>query len=215
MSSSEQNPRAWTIPLSLLALYGVVFTVCAIAPYDRAVWWAENIPVLLVVGALTWLAPKHRFSDTSYVLMSVFILLHTIGGHYTFARVPFDWVTDLFGFERNHYDRLAHFSVGFYAYPIAEVLMTRRLVRTRWIVALFPVFAIAAVAGMYEVFEWQYAVHASAGAGTAVLGSQGDIWDAQKDILADIFGAILVIMLFFYRHRSELLSLHERAANQF
>ena len=177
MSLSEQNTQPRTIPLFLLSLYGVVFTVCAIAPYDRAVWWAENIPVLLVVGALVLLAAKHRFSDTSYVLMSVFIFLHTIGGHYTFAHVPFDWVTDLFGFERNHYDRLAHFSVGFYAYPIAEVLMTRRLVRTRWIVSLFPVFTIAAVAGMYEVFEWQYAVHASPGAGSAVLGSQGDIWD--------------------------------------
>ena len=87
--------------------------------------------------------------------------------------------------------------------------MTRRLVRTRWIVALFPVFTIAAVAGMYEVFEWQYAVHANPGAGSAVLGSQGDIWDAQKDILADILGAILVMTLFFYQYRIELASLSD------
>lgn len=207
MDLSEINKQSWTVPLLLLVLYATVFGISAIAPYDRSVWWAENIPVLIVVGILVLLARNHRFSNTSYSLMAVFIVLHTIGGHYTFERVPFDWVSDLFGFERNHYDRLAHFSVGFYAYPIAEVLMTRRLVRTRWIVALFPVFAIATVAGMYEIIEWQYAIYADAKAGIAVLGSQGDIWDAQKDILADTLGAILVMILFFYQHRVELATL--------
>lgn len=193
----------------LLGLYAVVFTVCAVAPYDRSVWWAENIPVMIVVGMLVWLSRLYRFSNISYVLMSVFIVLHTIGGHYTFERVPFGWITDLFGFERNHYDRMAHFSVGFYAYAVAEVLMTRRLVRTRWIVSLFPIFTIATVAGLYEIFEWQYAARADPTAGIAVLGSQGDIWDAQKDILADTLGALLVMMLFFYQHRVELATLHQ------
>jgi putative membrane protein len=211
MTSNQNNRQTWTVPLALLGLYAVVFTVCAIAPYDRDVWWAENAPVWIVVGALAWLSRLHRFSNTSYVLMSVFIILHTIGGHYTFERVPFDWVTNLFGFERNHYDRLAHFSVGFYAYPIAEVLMTRRLVRTRWIVSLFPVFAIVTVAGVYEIFEWQFALTANPTAGGAVLGSQGDIWDAQKDILADTLGAFLVMILFFYQHRLELVTLRRGA----
>ena len=196
-----------TVPLMLIALYGAVFIVCAISPYDRAVWWAENIPVLLVIGALVVIWRWYRFSNTSYILMSVFIILHTIGGHYTFERVPFDAVTNLFGFERNHYDRLAHFSVGFYAYPIAEFLMRKRLVHTPWLIALFPLFAIATVAGVYEIFEWQYAMSADPAAGIAVLGSQGDIWDAQKDILADTLGAILVIGLFFYQHWYELTTL--------
>lgn len=208
VQSDTTNPNR-TLPLVLLGVYVVVFAVCAIEPYNRDVWWAENIPVIIVVGALIGLSRVHRFSNASYMLMSVFIVLHTIGGHYTFERVPFDWVTDVFGFERNHYDRLAHFSVGFYAYPIAEVLMTRRLVRTRWIVSLFPVFAIATVAGVYEIIEWQYALSADPEAGIAVLGSQGDIWDAQKDILADTLGAILVMSLFFYRHRDELATLHK------
>lgn len=199
--------KSWNIPLLLLGLYAIVFTVCAIEPYDRNVWWAENIPVLIVVAAIVWLSRMHRFSNTSYVFMLVFIILHTIGGHYTFERVPFSWINELFGFERNHYDRIAHFSVGFYAYAIAEVLMTRRLVRSRWIISLFPVFAIATVAGMYEIIEWQYAISADPKAGIAVLGSQGDIWDAQKDILADTLGAILVMVLFFYQHHIELSTL--------
>lgn len=201
----------YKIPLLLLAIYIIVFTLAAIAPYDRGVWWVENIPVLIVVAALVLSARKYRFSDTSYVLMSVFIMLHTIGGHYTFERVPFGWVTELFGFDRNHFDRLAHFSVGFYAYAIAELLMTKDLVRSRWLIALFPVFAIVTVAGVYEIFEWQYAVYGDAEAGLAVLGSQGDTWDAQKDILADTLGAILVMGLFFYQHRQALATLRRHA----
>lgn len=203
----EQQP--WTLPLCLLALYVIVFSVCAISPYDRDVWWAENIPAMLVVAALVWISLNYRFSNTSYVLMSVFIILHTIGGHYTFERVPFDLVTSTFGFERNHYDRLAHFSVGFYAYPVAEVLMRKRLVRSRWIVSLFPIFAIVTVAGIYEIIEWQYAISANPQAGVAVLGSQGDIWDAQKDILADTLGAITAMLLFFSQHRTELATLRD------
>lgn len=203
------NNQSNLIPFGLLAIYAVVFAILAISPYDRAVWWAENIPVIVIVLLLIGFSRKFRFSNTSYILMSVFIILHTIGGHYTFERVPFDFVTQTFGFERNHYDRVAHFSVGFYAYPIAELLMVKRLVHTRWIIALFPVFAIAAVAGGYEIIEWQYALNADPEAGIAVLGSQGDIWDAQKDILADTLGAILVMGLFFYQHKAELRTLRQ------
>jgi putative membrane protein len=200
---------SYAVPLSLLALYGSEFAACAITPYDRTVWWAENIPVLLVVGLLVLISRSYRFSNTSYLLMTVFILLHTIGGHYTFERVPFDVVSKFFGFERNHFNRVAHFSVGLYAYPIAEFLMVRRLVHTRWIIALFPVFAITTLAGLYEIFEWQYAVNSDPAAGIAVLGSQGDIWDAQKDILSDTLGAMLVMILFFFQHKVELKTLRK------
>lgn len=197
----------YKLPIILLSIYLLEFTVCAIAPYDRGVWWAENIPVMLVVGIIIFISRGYRFSNTSYLFMSVFILLHTIGGHFTFERVPFYFVSDLFGFERNHFDRVAHFSVGFYAYAIAEYLMVKRLVHSRWIVALLPVFAIATLAAMYEIFEWQYALNSDPSAGIAVLGSQGDVWDAQKDMLADTLGAILVVTLFFFRHKAELRTL--------
>jgi len=196
--------KTYTVPFLLLAFYGLVFAFCAISPYDRSVWWAENIPVLIVVGGVVLVSRSFRFSDTSYAMMMVFIVLHTIGGHYTFERVPFGAVSEFFGFARNHFDRVAHFTVGFYAYPIAEYLMRKRLVNTRWLVALFPFFAIVAVAGAYEIFEWQYAVNSDPVAGIAVLGSQGDIWDAQKDILADTLGAILAVAFFFVNNQSGL-----------
>jgi len=184
------------LPRLLLALYLLLFAVCAIAPYDRAVWFAENAPIVLLVGAVALVGRVHRFGTASLLCMAVLPCLHTIGGHFTFERVPFDFVTDLFDFTRNHFDRAAHFSVGFYAYPIAELLLRRKLVNTRWILYLFPLSVIMAVAASYEVFEWLYALTADPDAGIAVLGSQGDQWDAQKDIVADTLGAIAALVLF-------------------
>ncbi|MDG2305692.1 MAG: DUF2238 domain-containing protein [Candidatus Binatia bacterium] len=100
---------------------------------------------------------RFRFSDISYGMMAVLIYTHTIGGHYTFERVPLGLVTDLFGFERNHYDRVAHFSVGLYAYPMAELLFRKKLARATWVVLLFPVATIFSVAAIYEIIEWIYA----------------------------------------------------------
>lgn len=185
------------VPLLLLALYIVVFIVCAISPYDRNVWFAENAPIVLIVIVIIIVSHFHLFNPLSYILMSVLIILHTIGGHYTFERVPFDFITNLFGFERNHYDRVAHFSVGFYAYPIAELLLAKKSLNSKLVLILFPIFAIVTVAAGYEVFEWLYAVSADKEAGIAVLGSQGDIWDAQKDMLADTLGAIFAMATFW------------------
>jgi putative membrane protein len=185
------------LPWILLSAYVLLFIVCAINPHDRAVWFAENAPIVLLVLAIGVVSRYHRFSAASLLFMSVLLFMHTIGGHYTFERVPFGWVTDLFDFSRNHYDRVAHFSVGFYAYPIAEVLHRRKLVNTNWILYLFPLTMIMAVAGSYEVFEWLYALSADPDAGIAVLGSQGDQWDAQKDIVADTLGAVVSLFVFW------------------
>lgn len=185
------------IPKILLGLYLLLFIGLGIAPYDRAVWVAENVPIVAIVVLLVAIYRKQRFSNLAYLLMACLIFLHTIGGHFTFERVPFGFVSDLFGFERNHYDRIAHFTVGFYAFPCAELLLRRRLVNSKTILFLFPVFMIFTVAAGYELFEWWYAVHADPAAGIAVLGSQGDIWDAQKDMLADGLGALAATGLFF------------------
>ena len=96
-------------PVILLIGYLILFVILAINPYDRAVWFAENLPIMLIVLALVLTYKKFQFSNTAYTLMGVLIVMHTIGGHFTFARVPFDFITNLFGFERNHYDRIAHF----------------------------------------------------------------------------------------------------------
>ncbi len=194
------------LPVTLLGIYAILFTVLAWSPYDRATWFAENLTVWIIVGviALLWWRGI-RFSNTAYLFASVLIFMHTIGGHYTFALVPFDWFSDLFGFERNHYDRIAHFSVGFYAFAIAEWLHVKRLVASRFLLFTYPVFVIATIAMSYELIEWWYAAGATTVEEAAnYLGSQGDIWDAQKDMLADTLGAIVASTIFFILRRPKI-----------
>lgn len=191
-----------SLPRLLLVGYVVLFAVLALHPYDRGVWFAENLPVVLIVAALVVTVRRFRFSNAAYLLMAVFLALHTVGGHYTFERVPFGWVTDLFGFQRNHYDRIAHFSVGFYAFAICEFLDRKQLTTSRWVTCLFGIFAIFTVAAAYEIIEWWYAVRADPAAGAAFLGSQGDAWDAQKDMLSDGLGSFVAVLAYALRYRS-------------
>lgn len=185
-----------------LVAYAILFLVLAINPVDRTTWLVENLTVWIIVAVLVGLyAQGVVFSKTAYGLMFVLVYLHTIGGHWTFANVPFDWVSDFFGFERNHYDRLAHFTVGFYAFAIAEWLWERRLVANRFLLFTYPVFVIATAAMTYELVEWIYAALANPEAGIAYLGSQGDIWDAPKDMLADTLGALVAVGFFFLLRR--------------
>lgn len=185
------------VPAILLAGYVAVFIWGAIDPYDRATWWAENIPIVVVVATLVVLYLRGvRFSPLAYVLMAVLPYWHTVGGHYTFERVPFDWFSRVFGFERNMYDRIGHFSVGFYAFGILEYLLDRRAMSRR-LACLFALFAIAFVAMSYELIEWGYAAYGgNAEAGANFLGSQGDVWDAQKDMLMDTLGAVVAVLLY-------------------
>ena len=195
------------LPILLFALYLVEFAALAIRPVSRATWVSENITVLCIVVPLVWLYLKGiRFSNPAYLLMAVLIFLHTIGGHYTFANVPFDWFTRLIGAQRNHFDRVAHFSVGFYAYAILEFIEGRRLSTNRGFSLWFAISLVFAVAGIFEIVEWLYAASASPTAGAEFLGSQGDIWDAQKDMLADGLGAILVSVVYHLAHRGRFPS---------
>jgi len=186
---------AW-YPHALAVVFILFFALLGIDPVSRDVWVAEVIPVVIVYAVLVVTFNDFRFSNLAYSLMAVWLFWHTVGGHYTFAHVPFGWVTNLFGFERNHFDRIGHFSVGFYAYPLAE-LVTRK----RWcgpvLASLLGVFFIMSVAAGYEIVEWWFAVVVGGGAGIEFLGVQGDVWDAQKDMLADTVGALLVIALFW------------------
>lgn len=180
--------------LFLVGAYLTVFAVCAVSPTDRVTWWAENATVWVFVGWTALLYAKGvRFSRTAYTLMTLFFCLHTIGGHYTFSEVPFGWVSDCLGAERNHYDRLCHFMVGVFALPIYEWVRQRCAACPRGLAYGVGWLGIVAFAGLFEIFEWLYAVCASPDAGVAFLGSQGDPWDAQKDMLADTLGATVTL----------------------
>jgi len=184
----------------LSLLYLAVFLFSAFQPASRAVWIAEIIPALIIL-AIIWGVSRHfEFSTTAYCLMFVWLILHTIGAKYTFAEVPFDWFNQLIGSERNNFDRVAHFSIGLYAYPIAEYLLRNKLMSIKLALS-FALFAIMSLAAGYEIIEWWYAALAGGDEGIAFLGSQGDIWDAQKDMLMDTLGAISSLILFIAQQR--------------
>jgi len=187
--------QQYRLPHILAVALVLVVIWSGIDPYARDVWIAEIIPVLLVFGGLVWLYPRFRFSNTAYVLMAVWLFWHTIGAHYTFANVPFDWVNGLLGSERNQFDRIGHFSVGFYAFAMTEWLLRQRHCKPLPAM-LFSLFLIMAVAAAYEIIEYWFAVYYGGDAGIEFLGSQGDVWDAQKDMLADTLGAVLALLLY-------------------
>ena len=189
------------IPLFLTIFIAALIVWSGINPSDRAVWYAEIVPVSAVFIALIATYRLFRFSNLAYVFMSFWLIMHTIGAHYTFADVPFDWANRLLapflGENRNHFDRVGHYIIGFYAYPMAEWLLRRKLCRLP-LALFFALFFIMSVAATYEIIEWQYAVIDGGQASIEVLGSQGDIWDAQKDMLSDTLGALTSLFIFLF-----------------
>ena len=127
--------------------------------------------------------------------MAFWLFWHTIGEHYTFAKVPFDWFNQLIDSERNQLNRIGHFSVRFYAFAMAEWLLRKRHCGVKLAIS-FSLLLIMAIAAAYEIIEWLYADLYGGQAGIEFLGSQGDIWDAQKDMLSDTLGAMFALLLF-------------------
>jgi len=188
--------------LSALIVYLTEVVLLGISPYSRTVWIAENLTGLIPAAGLCLLYWKGvRFSNAAYTLVALYFILHTVGGYYTFERVPFGFITDLFGFERNHYDRVCHFLVGTFAFMTLEYIERTRLMRSRAAAVFFTVMSIFGFAAVFELIEWIYAVLANPEAGSAFLGSQGDIWDAQKDMLSDGLGAIVCSALYVLMRR--------------
>ena len=157
------------------------------------------LPIFAVFSALLFTYHRFQVSHVAYLFMSFWLVMHTIGAHYTFADVPFDWanrlLSPLLGEGRNHFDRVGHYIIGFYAYPMAEWLMRHRLCSMK-LAFFFALFFIMGIAAAYEIIEWQYAVIEGGDAGIEFLGSQGDIWDAQKDMLADTLGALTALCIY-------------------
>ena len=187
----------------LAAALAVEIAWSANSPAEWGVWWMEMAWVIGAFALLLFTSRCFRFSNLAYTLVFLWLVLHTIGAHYTFERVPMDWLKSLLGSERNHYDRLAHFAVGLNSFLFAELALRKRWVKNAVFAAVFGVLAIMAMAAAWEIVEWVVAVWDGGADGLAFLGSQGDIWDAQKDMLCDTLGALLAAMLFVICQKRE------------
>jgi putative membrane protein len=194
------NSTGVRLRLVLLAILLAVCVVCAIDPVSRSDWILENLLVVAAIGALWWSRRWLPLTDASVWLLFVFLALHEIGSHYTYAKVPYDawfeWLTgrtfnSLFGWQRNHYDRLIHFLFGFFlAVPIRELFL--RLVRARGFTSYWlPVQMTMSWSAIYEVLEWLTVIVFGGDLGAAFLGTQGDELDAYKDMALALTGALL------------------------
>ena len=190
--------------LLLTALLAIEFVILAIAPHDRKDWMLENALVVLFVGAMVATYRKLTLSRISYFLIFVFLSLHLIGAHYTYSLVPYDeWfravtgssLNELVGWERNNFDRVVHFSYGLLlAYPVREVFLRVARLRGFW-GYLFPLDITMSTSMLYELIEWGAAAVFGGELGQAFLGTQGDIWDAHKDMALASGGALIAMMV--------------------
>ena len=184
-------------PLQLMLVWlGLVWVIAAVSPYNRLDWLLENLLVLVYGVLLVATYRMFAFSNLSYFLFTVFITLHLVGAHYTYTETPVGyWIKDAFVLSRNPYDRIVHFAYGLLlAYPFREVLVRIVGVRLAW-APFVAVCMILAFSGFFEIIETYVAMIVSPELGDAYLGTQGDIWDAQRDMLAATVGATLAMIV--------------------
>jgi putative membrane protein len=188
-------------PLALLVTFLAIFAALGVAPSYRQDWLLENLLVLVAVPGLVLAYRRLRFSNLAYTCLFVFFVLHEIGAHYTYSEVPWrDWLAALTGTEataagRNHYDRFVHFAYGLLLMPAAVELIEARMSPRglwRW---LMPLLFVMSHSVIYEMIEWLAAVLFGGDLGVAYLGTQGDEWDAQKDMALATAGAVTALVL--------------------
>ncbi len=202
--------RSFVLTLSVaFACWWIGF---AFGPYDRSAWLLENALSLIAVAVLAATYRRFPLSRISYLLIFLFLGLHTLGAHYTYSKVPYDaWWQSLFGatlneqlgWERNHFDRFIHFAYGaLLVYPVREVFLRIAGVRGFWGYFL-PLDLTMSTSMLYELIEWAAALLFGGDLGAAYLGTQGDEWDAHQDMaLASLGGMISVCAIALFNSRT-------------
>jgi putative membrane protein len=204
----HKNSSALYPKLLLVTFFGW-WSLLAINPWFRQDWLLENALVFIAVPVLIWGYRRLPLSNLSYGFIFIFLCLHEIGAHYTYSEVPYRaWflrhagldINALLGIERNHFDRAVHFSYGLLMLlPCVEIFKQRASLVGMW-QRIIPVTFLMSNSEIFELIEWQAAVIFGGPLGQAYLGTQGDIWDAQKDSLAAVIGA-MIAMTIYQLHR--------------
>jgi putative membrane protein len=201
MSARDQNLATMSVQHSRLPVYFFGFYLLywielAIAPQYRFDWFLENLLVFATVPWLVHMYIRRPLSNFSYVLILLFYCLHTLGSHYTYSEVPVGfWISEMLGLERNHYDRIVHFAFGLLiCYPLSELIQRSARPRGNWSL-VFGVLVVCTFSLFYETIEWIVASIVSPEASMAFLGTQGDVFDAQKDGALASLGAIIAALV--------------------
>ena len=185
------------IPFLLLLLFLLSSVVSFIGCKEVFTWFLECIPAFLGVLILMLTYHKFRFSNFTYVMIFIHCLILIIGGHYTYAEVPlFDWIKTTFHQSRNNYDKVGHFAQGFIpALIVREIFVRKQVVHGKGWLTFIIVSISLAISAFYELIEWFVSINTGE-SGDAFLGTQGDIWDTQSDMLTALIGAVVAIVLF-------------------
>jgi putative membrane protein len=197
-------------PLVLLIVGAVLLVLSGIGPHDRTTWWLEVGPILIAAPVLILTARRFPLTPLAYRLIFVHALILMLGGHYTYAEVPLGfWIQRVFGFARNHYDRIGHIAQGFVpAIVVREILIRRSPLRPgKWLTFLALCVCLA-ISAFYELVEWWAALLGGEGA-DAFLGTQGDQWDTQWDMFLALLGAASALLLLSRLHARQIARLEE------
>lgn len=186
----------------IYGIYILIWIIMAINPKYPEDWLLENILVFLFFPFVLWSDIKYKYTLLSIFFLLIFASLHSLGSHFTYAQMEyFNFITQFFGFERNHFDRVVHFLFGLLVFRILFEIITvySNSVKS----SLFFTFSlVVCIATIYELLEWLAAVTFYPELGMAFLGTQGDVWDAHKDTLLACIGAFINII--FYKHYKKL-----------
>lgn len=202
----EGTPEWARLPVALAAALGLVLAFTLIfSPEGRLNWLLEVGPGLVALAALAATYRRFPMTKLAYVFVFLHVLILVYGGYYTYAKAPLgEWAKGAFGLHRNDYDKVGHFAFGFFpVLLVREVLLRKtKLERGGWLVFLL-LSVIMGAAAVYELFEWCMALVLDPAGGDAFLGTQGDVWDAQSDMLFAGLGATTALVT--------LSGVHDRA----
>lgn len=184
----KKNKLLWLLLLS----FAVIWVDTFIGTTDLNNWMIENTLTVLFLLFIITTFKKYQFSDLSYLLMCIYLCLHVYGSKYTYAENNFGyWLKEYTHSSRNYYDRIVHFSFGFLlAYPMRELFL-KWLKYPKLVAWILPIEITLSISALYELIEWAVADIFFKAQGDAYLGTQGDIWDAQKDIFMAFLGALV------------------------
>jgi putative membrane protein len=210
-SLSRSPPGSRLALVAFMAIAVVGLAVSGVNPNDRATWWLEVLPVVIALPLLGWTHDRFPLTSLAYALVTVHALILMLGGHYTYAQVPLGfWVQHALDLARNPYDRLGHIAQGFVPAILArEILLRKTPLRPGGWLSVLVVAVCMSVSVLYELIEWWTALLAGEGA-TEFLGTQGDVWDTQWDMLCATIGAIVSLLLLSRVHDRALASMPSR-----
>lgn len=206
------NDNATIKDRRLVVIWAIIFFAVliwsGIKPHDRFTWMLEVLPALIGIAVLAATYKHFKFTNVAYWLMLTHAVILMVGGRYTYAEVPlFSWIRNVLDLSRNHYDRVGHFAQGFIpAIIVRELLIRKSPVKSgKWLFFIVVCICLA-FSAFYEFIEWWIAL-ATGTAAEAFLGTQGDVWDTQSDMLLALVGAVISLIFLGKLHDRFLSSI--------